>query len=86
MFHFYARKFEINQFVIFKPLSHCSKETIGLDVKSPFAGHLLSRLIKLYNTSGDITKKFWEKPIHFHETFYGLKITSRNNKSLKMLK
>ena len=34
------------QFVIFKPLSYCSKETIGFDVKASFASRPLSRLIR----------------------------------------
>ena len=33
------------QFVIFKPLSYCFEETIGLDVKASFASRPVSRLI-----------------------------------------
>ena len=47
------------QFVIFKPLSYCFKETIGLDVKALFANCPESRLIRWYNEPGDITKGFW---------------------------
>ena len=36
----------------------------------------MSRLIRWYNKPGDITKEFWEKPIQFHGTFHGLKITN----------
>ena len=34
------------QFVIFKPLSYCFKETIGFDVRTSFANCPLSRLIR----------------------------------------
>ena len=47
------------QFVIFKPLTYCFKETIGFDVKASFASRPESRLIRWYNEPGDITKKFW---------------------------
>ena len=50
--HFPAR----NQFVVFKPLSHCYEETIGFDVKPSLARLPVSRFIKL----GDITKEFQE--------------------------
>ena len=36
----------ILQFVIFKPLSNCFEETIGLDVKASFVNHPISRLIR----------------------------------------
>ena len=36
---------ETVQFVIFKPLSFCFKETIGFDVKASFASRSVSRLI-----------------------------------------
>ena len=36
---------ETVQFVIFKPLSFCFKETIGFDVKASFASRPVSRLI-----------------------------------------
>ena len=42
------------QFVIFKPQSHCFKETIGFDVKASFA----SRPESSYNEPGDLTRKF----------------------------
>ena len=64
------------QFVIFKPLSYCFKETIGFDVKVWFASRPLSRLIRWYNKAGDITKKFWEKAIQFYGTFHEMKITN----------
>ena len=47
----------IVQFVIFKPLSYFSEETIGFDVKASFASRPESRLIRLYNEPGDITKE-----------------------------
>ena len=34
------------QFVIFKPLSYCFKETIGFDVKASFTSRPMSRLIR----------------------------------------
>ena len=40
------------QFVVFKQLSYCFKETIGFDKKTSFARPPMSLLIK----SGDITK------------------------------
>ena len=40
------------QFVVFKQLSYCFKETIGFDKKASFARPPVSLLIK----SGDITK------------------------------
>ena len=51
------------QFVIFKPLSYCFKQTIGFDVKASFASGPLSRLIRWCNKPGDKTKEFWEKAI-----------------------
>ena len=62
--------------VIFKSLSCCFEETIGLDVKASFVSRPMSRLIRWYNKPGDITKEFWEKAIPFHKTFHGLKITN----------
>ena len=62
------------QFVILKPLSYCFKETIRFYVKASFASRPLSRLIRWYNRSVDITKEYWEKAIQFHGTFHGLKI------------
>ena len=56
------------QFVIFKPLSCCFKETIRLDVKASFASRPLSRLIRWYNKPGDIATEFWEKAIQSHST------------------
>ena len=47
-------KLPAEQFVIFKLLSPCFKETIRSDVKASFARHPVSRLIK----PGDITKEF----------------------------
>ena len=55
-----------NQFVIFKPLTYCFKETIGFDVKASFAKRPVSPLIKPV----DITKEFLEKAIQFHGTFH----------------
>ena len=63
------------QFVIFKPLIYCFKETIGFDVKASLATRPVSHLIS-YNKPGDITKELWEKAIQFHGTFHGLKITN----------
>ena len=40
----------LNQFVIFKPLNHCFKETVEFDVKASFESRPLSRLIRWYNT------------------------------------
>ena len=67
-----------NQFVIFRLLSYCFKETIWFDVKASFASRPVSRLIRWYNKPGDITKEFWEKAIQFHRTFHRLKITNWN--------
>ena len=64
------------QFVIFKPLSYCFKETVGFDAKASFGNRPLSRLIRWCNKPGDITKEFWEKAIHFHGIFHRLKITN----------
>ena len=47
-----------SQFVIFKPLSYCFKETIGFDVKVLFASCPELRPIRWYNEPGDITKEF----------------------------
>ena len=65
-----------SQFVIFKPLSYCFKETIEFDVTVSFASRPVSCLIRWYNKPGDLTKEFWEKAIQFHGTFHGLKITN----------
>ena len=46
------------QFVIFKPLSYCLKETIGFDVKASFSSRPLSRIVKWYNKPGDIKTDF----------------------------
>ena len=62
----------LKQFVIFKPLSYCFKETVGFDVKATFARRPVSGLIK----PGDITKKCKKKVIQFYGTFHGLKITN----------
>ena len=66
------------QFVIFKLLSASCffKKTVGFDIKASFASHPVSLLIKWYNKLGDITKEFWEKAIHFHGTFHGLRISN----------
>ena len=48
-----------HKFVIFKPLSYCLEETIGFDVKALFVNRPMSRLIRWYNTTGDIIKEFW---------------------------
>ena len=67
----------LKQFVIFKPLSYCFKETIiGFDKKALLAIHPVLRLIRWYNKPGDITKEFWEKAVEFHGTFHGLKIAN----------
>ena len=42
-------QWESVQFVIFKPLRYCFKETIGFDVKASFASRPVSRLISWYN-------------------------------------
>ena len=42
------------QFVVFKPLSYCFKETIGFEKLAPFARPPVSSLMK----PGDITKAF----------------------------
>ena len=47
------------QFAIFKLLNNCFEKTIGFDVKASFESRPLSRLIRWYNKSGDITKEFW---------------------------
>ena len=60
--------------VIFKQLSYCFEETLGFDVKASLASRPVSRLIRLYNKPGDITKEFWEKTIQFHRNFHRLKI------------
>ena len=46
------------QLEIFKPLSCCFEERIGFDVKTSFASHPVSHLIRSYNKPGDITKEF----------------------------
>ena len=48
----------IRQFLLFKLLSYCFKETIGFDVKASFTSRPVSRLIRFYNKPGDITKGF----------------------------
>ena len=48
----------IKQFLLFKPLSCCFKETIGFDVKASFASRPVSHLIRFYKKPGDITKEF----------------------------
>ena len=50
------------------------EETIRFDVKTSFASHPLSRLIRWHGKPGDITKEFRETAIQFHGTFHGLKI------------
>ena len=65
-----------SQFIIFKPLSYCFKETIGFDARALFASRPLSCLIRRYNKPCDITKEFWEKAIQFHGTFHELKIAN----------
>ena len=37
--------FVLSQFVIFKPLSYCFKETIGFDAKASSVSRLVSHLI-----------------------------------------
>ena len=64
------------QFVIFSPLSYCFEEIIGFDVKASFGSRPVSRLIRWYYESGDITKEYWKKAIQLHGTFYGLKIAN----------
>ena len=41
-FNFFQRNRRIFQFVIFKPLNYCFKETIRFDVKALFASHTAS--------------------------------------------
>ena len=48
----------LRQFVIFKPVSYFFEETIGFDVKAPFASRPLLPLLRSYNKAGDITKEF----------------------------
>ena len=62
----------VRQFLLFKPLSYCFKETIEFDVKASSAMRPESRLIKL----GDIAKEFSEKAIQVRGTFHDSKITS----------
>ena len=65
------------KFVIFQPLSYCfEKKKIEFDVTVSLANRPMSRLFRWYNKLDDITKEFWEKPVQFHGTFYGLKITN----------
>ena len=42
----YLSEKERERFVIFNPLSHCLKGTIGFDVKASFASRPVSRLIR----------------------------------------
>ena len=56
----------VTQFAIFEPLSYCFEETIEIDIKASVASRPVSCLIRWYN-----------KPIQFHGTFHGLKITNR---------
>ena len=44
--------------VIFKPLSYCFEEAIGFDLTVSFVSCPVSRLIRLYNKSCNITKEF----------------------------
>ena len=68
--------FSLSQFVIFKTLSYCFKETTGFDVKAWFASRPVLHLVRWYSKLGDITKEFWQKAIRFHGTVRGLKITN----------
>ena len=46
----------LSQFVIFKTLSYCFKETTGFDVIAWFASRPVLRLIRWYSKLGDITR------------------------------
>ena len=59
----------LRQFVIFKPISYCFKETMGFDVKASFASHPVSHLIGWYNKPGDITEEFWKKVYSIPQDF-----------------
>ena len=50
----YLIKFPCFQFVVFKLVSYCFEETIGLDIKALFTRPSLSHIIK----PGDKTKEF----------------------------
>ena len=56
--------------MFFKQLSYCFEKTIGVDIKALSASRTVSRLIRWYNKSGDITKEFWEKAIQFYGNFF----------------
>ena len=71
------------QFIIFKLLSYCFKETIRFDVQASFLSRPLSRLIRWYNKSGDITSEFWEKAFYLHGHFMDWKLQTGWN-SLKL--
>ena len=73
------------QFVIFKPLSYNFEEIIGFDVKAWYRSCPMWHLIRWYNKPGDITMEFWEKAIHFHGTFHGLKLQTTEGKFYVML-
>ena len=60
------------QFVIFKPVSHCFEQTRRSDVKASFARRPVSRLIK----PGDITKNFEKKLFSFTGLFSVFRILS----------
>ena len=74
-----------NHLTIFKHLSYFFEETIGFNVNALFVSRPVLRLIRWYNTPGDITKEISEKAIYFHGTFHGLKITNCNACSQKHL-
>ena len=52
-----------DQLVIFKPLSYCFEETIGLDVKASFVSRPVSHLIRWYNKR--ILRKGYSVPRDF---------------------
>ena len=62
--------FQINQFVVFKPLSYRFQEAITFDVKASFERPPVSHLIR----PGDTTEECWKKAIQFQRIFHGLKI------------
>ena len=69
------------QFVIFKRLSYCFKETIGFDVNVSFASRPLSRLSDITNQV--ILQNNFEKikiKNQFYGIFDGLKITNLGKK------
>ena len=45
---------QLNQFVVFKPLSYFFEGTIEFDVKASFASRPVLRLIRWYNKPADI--------------------------------